>query len=1192
MSASDEKMVDTAIARAKELTSHMIGDDRGPPPVSPQQEKSPFFEDDGPGLISKLKNSIRRSSSPKSERKRTFSEKMEEMEHKADMDTSPTPEAQQAYNVLVERGVTNSHSTSHHVSTNNNADISDTTVPEWRNFSKTSSHREPDQIKDSGLESSSKLSNITSTNSYGSGNTVTEPSNRPLISAPQLQIKSFGVSHPKPTSPPVPAPRPIKQDSFTKKSSELPVPRPRPEIQRVEPIIRHQVPESPELNTKTEKRIEINPPQQALRQDSKEHEREQLKRTIEIVRVEDNHYLNDDNVVSNSLDRSSELSSQRSSLDRSDNTSENAESERAEWETSSDGSKPDSRVNTSLTERADSFNKKQSSLANSLFEEDLEPSPQEIMSKLREKRLNRHLDHQRSLTDGESSRPQNARVPNIPGRTVDQDDGGDDEVDTNPLRMLRGGAIPIRTGRSVAGTGIHSNQVRLLKSLRVPPLLMSSNISRKAESRKKPTEQMAEKQCDSVQEEKTSLTQELEQLTNTLMEGNLNQVACVVTQGKGAQDELDKFQKLQALMQTSKHTKSPAHRSHRSPPPPPIEGNIPLSPSLADKSQSSDKVGTVDSVARDKRDVPPRLPPRRSQSMTEDPEKDVSIRALRRSSSFEDSEPPPTLPPRDPQKNSCRTALNAKPRERKHPLLVRPIDTNTQYPLNTLQEELILPPERPPLSKPWPPFIPLRAADPFSSNLTSQVQKPNSPSTMDPSANPIGFSVDLSSRPPSSVELPPTYDMSLVDDVANSEPTHMLLAHVTVQPVAVNLPPSNDLTGAPEPSRIALSPINHNKRSWLSPFSYQSSLSSSDQFQNESSFQLNQSNSKHCNESHSQSHDYGINYPQCPSPTESQSPPADLPPAPPTPSYRDKLGLDTPRGRVTRSVSYNLEASQMRGHQSILQEKGSTIPRSYHTRKRSASANSPAHLQLPLAYAEGKNSKSKTVPLQIFQFQSNNEEEEDDAFFAEAPSDPHPYSQSPFHPIVTSYNTTVQPTPTASVSNTSHSLVSSTSNLPPLISATSTYPSQPPQTPSRSTSHTVALSYTTLSPPPTSFHGSCSKVIVDTSKCNSDVTEHAKPKINYASIQSTSEHPPNGQSLRSTSLQAQVFRYPVNPPQSPPILIQPSSDCEARLASDSSGGERGTDYLSSSEVSPLMFASYHHPESVSYEDLMQFAVDR
>lgn len=458
MSASDERMVDTALTRAKELTSHMIGDDRGTPQVSPQQEDSPFFDDDsGPGLISKLKNSIRRSSSPKSERKRTFSEKMEEMEQKADLETTPTPEAQQAYNALVGRGTTsNGHSSQYHMSSNNNAAISD--VSDWRSYgTKTSTHREPDMVRDSCRESPPKIPIGNPPSSHNYGSSVNTLSNRPLISAPQLQSKSMGVSQPKPTSPPVPAPRPVKQDSFSKKSSELPVPRPRPEIQRVEPIIRHQIPESPDLPNKSEKRIEINPPQPALRQDSKEHDREQLKRTIEIVRVdnrvEDNNYLNDDSVVPNSLDRSSELSSQRSSLDRSDNTSDNAESERAEWESSSDSSKPDVRANTSFTERADSFNKKQSSLATSLFEEDLEPSPQEIMSKLREKRLNRHLDHQRALTtDGEGTRPRNAREPNIPGRTVDQDDS--EEVDTNPLRMLRGGAIPIRTGRSVAGRRI------------------------------------------------------------------------------------------------------------------------------------------------------------------------------------------------------------------------------------------------------------------------------------------------------------------------------------------------------------------------------------------------------------------------------------------------------------------------------------------------------------------------------------------------------------------------------------------------------------------------------------------------------------------------------------------------------------------------------------------------------------------
>jgi len=277
-------------------------------------------------------------------------------------------------------------------------------------------------------------------------------SNRPVISAPQLQTKPVGASNPAAYAAPVPAPRPpARQDSYEMKS-EIPVPKPRPEVQRVEPTFRQQTPESPDLPSKTEKcSIDLHIPSVPARQDSRDQEREQLKRTIEIVRV-DNTYQNDDSVEKVlTLDRTSQRSSQRSSLERSDKASDNAESQGEEWEYSSDSSKPshdlESRANTSFSsidrkdsltkmERKDSLPKKQ----NSFFDESEfdEPSPHEIMSKLRAKRL---------ATKTTAREPQG-----IPGRMSSVDtEQQDGEQETNPLRMLRGGAIPIRAAGKPRG---------------------------------------------------------------------------------------------------------------------------------------------------------------------------------------------------------------------------------------------------------------------------------------------------------------------------------------------------------------------------------------------------------------------------------------------------------------------------------------------------------------------------------------------------------------------------------------------------------------------------------------------------------------------------------------------------------------------------------------------------------------------
>lgn len=548
MSASDERMVDAAIARSRELTAHQLTDSHSPP-VSPGDGGGVFFDDDSPGLLSKLKNSIKRNGGQEESRQRTFSE---ELENKGDLDDEVTPEAQQAYNMLVVKGsfkdnksTTQSvpspavrakpESTMFRAEEKSSSYRNEAVVPTSQSrqyqpqiqhqlqqqqqhpYSNSSIRMEPDFLKDSRgvtpprvsapMAISSPIPQVTSVREDLEPAPVAPvPAARPTMSAPPPPV-------PAKAAPPIPAPRPVVKSDSTKRS-EIPVPRPRPEIQRVEPTIRQMAPPaSPDIPPK---KIESHIPVSAGH--SKEREREELKRTIEIVRVTDtdSSSLRDDlsdRAASTSFDRSSARSSQRSSLDRSDNLSENAESERADWEhsecssdssnqrrigggstglsselergdhrgiNSSGGSYSTSSSSyTAPVERKDSLTKKyggNGTTSSSLFEEDLsEPSPQEIMSKLRERRLNRQMDHHRALASaggGDSAaeppsgisrnRPSAREPQGIPGRapSIDLEEngggGGDsgqpDEVDTNPLRMLRGGAIPIRTagGRSSA----------------------------------------------------------------------------------------------------------------------------------------------------------------------------------------------------------------------------------------------------------------------------------------------------------------------------------------------------------------------------------------------------------------------------------------------------------------------------------------------------------------------------------------------------------------------------------------------------------------------------------------------------------------------------------------------------------------------------------------------------------------------
>ncbi|CAL1536448.1 unnamed protein product [Lymnaea stagnalis] len=1164
MSASEERMVDNVMARARELTAHRLNDSQSPP-VSPSQGDRSFFEEESHGIISRLKNSIKRSS-PKAEHKRTFSD---DLENKGDINDEVSPEAQQAYNMLVVKG-----SFKENMSSSSEADSHDYTrdLSRSRTSSKTSqdlepSWHEPDLIKDSKCGLSPPKSVSSPPNHPASESNVPYtppvPSSRPTISPPQLQSKPVGVTQPKPSpSPaPVPAPRPVKQESI--KKSEIPVPKPRPEIQRVEPTVRQSVPASPDIPPKLERRIDSHIPVPASR-DSKDREREELKKTIEIVRVEDSAGMRDElsDKASTSFDRSSARSSQRSSLDRSDNNSENAESDhRADWdhsECSSDSSKPgrdfEPRTTAAAVERKDSFNKKQ--ISTSLFEEDLsEPSPQEIMSKLRERRLNRHLDHQKALA-GEGDGPPvvattrtrpSAREPQgIPGRapSVDLDEsasgeGAPDEVDTNPLRMLRGGAIPIRTaGRGTAGTSNLSMRGAL--SLRVPQLNFSSHLSRNVAAHQKPTSE----------QEDTGGGQLL--MTDPVDNRTSPQSAAAVAELKLEVDKLTTpptspsttaaaLSTLSSMTDAVQQSTNPSslHSATQLALPTqlaPLPTQLtPLPTQLAPLKIQS--VSTMTHLS-DLESPPPRPPPRKCQSFSETHEVSSS-RCLRRSSSFDsDSNEAPALPPRDPQPG--RIPLNSRPRERKYPLIIGPNSPEYRVERKSLTA-------RPEVNhgngRKTTENIPHSSALSTTQRSNHQVihsprHNPQTCSKPIPmpkvghqerrnqfsSNTPISRSLDSTSD---FFYLPPAYDMSdCSSDIADSEPTHMLLdPHTSCLSPPLH-PPSVD-----EPTHIAW-PLSSNKHTWSSTFTRPSPLTHGGG--HPKNFQRSLS--------YGPAHSYHL--------SDDTSPPADLPPAPPTPSYREKLGLDLQKPRVVRSISHNPSPAH---HSSV-----DSHPTTY--RGRSASDTSPNHTH-PLS------------PHHVIRSMHHADDNDDDAFFDEAPSYPQPYSQTPFHPIVTK-SSQVSSHGAPKFLHTS----SQASAPPPLSPRTQPHPKSSLHQSKHSNTLTVKLtphvSKTTVQSPVPPL------VLPDGSRSG---TDNPSLPVHALRTQPQKNHPRTGTAV--------FFKFPcltsssssTSPPHTQLTPGHISSPTDASPVDYSS---------SSSDVSPLMFTSYTNASSASYEDLRQFALDR
>ena len=415
-------MMESAIALANEVAEKST---RGnmtaeSPPQSPTTKTEKIRSDsessgESMNIMSKLKLSIKHS--PKAERKRTFSD---DLDNKHDIDEDLPPEAQEAYNALVVRGTRGEKE----------SDSPKRQTPERSSVSpRVSSTFAETSVAARIASISNERSSVSPRSSASEKYSV---SNNVVSSSETVRSASEGqVSSPKPV-PPKPVPRRIET-----KKSEIPVPRPRPEVHRVEPIRQVSQPRevSPAEGTKIES-VSITSSLAKERKDGlpeKPKSREDLKKTIEIVRES---------------------------------------SPKVEEKTNEDS------VNSSSSSRAESETKETDSITASLFTDDFsEPSPREIMSKLaRESRIRRSLDHQRGILgpgmgDLTDTQKKNLREPSgIPVKSLPSPTTEEEEVDTNPLRMLRGGAIPIRGGHGAVGTTSKSSSS---SSLRYPKLSFS-----------------------------------------------------------------------------------------------------------------------------------------------------------------------------------------------------------------------------------------------------------------------------------------------------------------------------------------------------------------------------------------------------------------------------------------------------------------------------------------------------------------------------------------------------------------------------------------------------------------------------------------------------------------------------------------------------------------------------------------------
>lgn len=395
MSTSDEKMMEEAIHMAEEFASHTSRAEFVGDDVFTTGDSDKESGSESPRLFSKLKASMKKS--PKNERKRTFSDSL----NREVQDDVP-PEAQEAYNMLVVHGSVKEGSRGYHHQSEDKRESLISNGSSGQNFayadssSSASMNRTPDRA--SPMKSLSRHSS-----ERGSASPPTVP-----------RVPGRGT----PAAPPE-RPTPISKDSppTLPKRGEAPVPRPRPEIQRVEPTPRPAPPPVP----------------------AKEFDRTDSA---------SNSAFDNPLVINEDSWKMSEESL------KSDRNSQNLSEEKTD---SLNTSMDSGRKSTSPSDVSQS-----SASKFSFFEEEFDqPSPREIMSKLaRESRLRRSLDHQRS-GEGDVAPNRNLREPQgIPVKSpLPQSNGGDEEVDTNPLRMLRGGVIPVRGGR--AGSGMTSNKPTL-----------------------------------------------------------------------------------------------------------------------------------------------------------------------------------------------------------------------------------------------------------------------------------------------------------------------------------------------------------------------------------------------------------------------------------------------------------------------------------------------------------------------------------------------------------------------------------------------------------------------------------------------------------------------------------------------------------------------------------------------------------
>ena len=379
MSASDEKLIDSAITMANEIEFQRLDSVNSPHSDSESGSESPR-------LITKLKASLKRS--PKHERKRTFSDSLNH-----DISDDVPPEAQEAYNMLVVHGSVKEGSKNRQIDTSFGSRESQrsSTGSGGLNFA----------YADSSSSSPSKTPDRASPPKPLSR----ASSERVSVSPPNLgRINVFETTPDRKIDPkPVPVPKP--RPEVPPKRSEIPVPKPRPEIvQRVEPTPRPPPPAIPAKDTSKLIQEEDNSKQAFVNP---------------LVINEDEWTITDEYMKSEKTSSTSKINKYGIVLDQDNSPSEESKGKSFE----------------------DEFD---------------EPSPREIMSKLaRESRLRRSLDHQRGVVSEEQPAPnRNLREPQgIPGKSYGPANGEEEEeVDTNPLRMLRGGVIPVRGGRAGSGT--------------------------------------------------------------------------------------------------------------------------------------------------------------------------------------------------------------------------------------------------------------------------------------------------------------------------------------------------------------------------------------------------------------------------------------------------------------------------------------------------------------------------------------------------------------------------------------------------------------------------------------------------------------------------------------------------------------------------------------------------------------------